>query len=512
MKNEISPQGTHKEQWQLDDVIVAASSPPGRSARAVIRVSGIGALKILSKIERLSAVRDRGIFSTRLFFTFGELPALVVAMPGPNSYTGEDSFELLVPGNQDLVEMIVTAIELVDKRVRRAGPGEYSLRAFLSGRLTLEQVEGVAATISARTDAELRAAEYLRKGTLGQIATRVLEALADMLALVEAGIDFTDQEDVVAISPDILCAGLSAALKEIDNILNHSVPMEQLEAAPWVVLAGNPNAGKSALMNALLKQDRAVVTNQAGTTRDALVEPWIVPVAGGNLEVLLVDSPGVETTSEMNDTVSPPPEELRGAKFGVDEISLLQQLGQEARLKAIKHATLILHCHAADAGLPPTVAANEILVLTKCDLFKPGQAGGKEILLDKSVGLNTATHSNSMNFSGGVHTVCTSAQNKVGLDELAHAVGAALTTIGISRAGEGVALAQRHRALLAACENDVKQALSAAVCDIGRRHISTPELVASAMHSAIENLGGIAGRMTPDDILGRIFSRFCVGK
>ena len=152
-------------------------------------------------------------------------------------------------------------------------------------------------------------------------------------------------------------------------------------------------AGKSALMNALLKQDRAVVTNQAGTTRDALVEPWIVPVAGGNLEVLLVDSPGVETTSELNDTVSPPPEELRGARFGVDEISLLQQLGQEARIKAINHATLILHCHATDAGLPPTVAANEILVLTKCDLFKPRQTGGKEILLDKSVGLNTATHS-----------------------------------------------------------------------------------------------------------------------
>ena len=512
MKNEISPQGTHTEQWQLDDVIVAASSPPGRSTRAVIRVSGIGALKILSKIERLLTVRDRGIFTTRLFFTFGELPAFVVVMPGPNSYTGEDSFELLVPGNQDLVEMIMAAIELVDKRVRRAGPGEYSLRAFLSGRLTLEQVEGVAATISARTDAELRAAEYLRKGTLGQIATRMLEALVDMLALVEAGIDFTDQEDVVAISPDILCAGLSAALKEIDSILNHSVPMEQLEAAPWVVLAGNPNAGKSALMNALLKQDRAVVTNQAGTTRDALVEPWIVPVAGGNLEVLLVDSPGAETNSEINDKASPPSEELRGARFGVDEISLLQQLGQEARLKAIKHATLILHCHAADAGLPPTAAANEILVLTKWDLFMPDQTGGKEILLDKSVGLNTATQSNTMNSTGGVHTVYTSAKNKVGLDELAHAVGAALTTIGISKAGEGVALALRHRALLAACENDVRQALSAAVCDSGRRHLSTPELVASAMHSAVENLGGIAGRMTPDDILGRIFSRFCVGK
>jgi len=472
MKNTTTSAGNQNEQWQLNDVIVAVSTPIGRSTRAVIRVSGIGALDILSKIERGQQARGRGIFCTTLFLTFGELPALVIVMPGPNSYTGEDSFELLVPGNPHLVEMIVTDIARANKNVRRAGPGEYSLRAFLSGKLTLEQVEGVAATISARTDAELRAAEQLRKGTLGNIAARLLEALADMLALVEAGIDFTDQEDVVAISPAVLCAGLRAALQQLNDILNSNIAMEQLEAAPWVVLVGNTNAGKSALMNALLQQERAVVTNQAGTTRDALVEPWTIDVAGGHAEVLLVDSPGF-----MGDVAH--------------ELVLLDQLGQEARLKAVQHATLILRCHAADTGEAPVAAANEIIVVTKCDLL--GATG------ERQMNINT-------------NMVHTSAKNKIGLKELAQAVSAALSTSGISNTGEGMALAQRHRALLAASVIDIQQALAAAVADEARRHLSTPELVASAMHSALENLGGIAGRMTPDDILGRIFSRFCVGK
>ncbi|MSR33477.1 MAG: hypothetical protein EXS12_01520 [Phycisphaerales bacterium] len=504
MKNKTTPTGNQNDQWQLNDVIVAVSSPVGQSTRAVIRVSGNGALEILRKTERVSAIHRRGIFFTTLFFAFGELPALVIVMPGPNSYTGEDSFELLVPGNPHLVQMIVSEIVRANNNVRRAGPGEYSLRAFLSGKLTLEQVEGVAATISARTDAELRAAEQLRKGTLGHIAARLLEALADMLALVEAGIDFTDQEDVVAISPAVLCAGLRAALHEMRNILNASIPMEHLECAPWVVLTGNTNAGKSALMNALLQQDRAVVTNQAGTTRDALVEPWVVPVAGGNLEVLLVDSPGF-----IGDFTS--------------ELLLLDQLGQEARAKAIEHATLIVRCHAVGAPVVvkeggatvtagETAAANEIIVVTKCDLLDAAQVPSEPSVLDHFYDSAGARRSGATHMNHAAGVIYTSAKNKIGLKEFAHAVGAALSGSGISNTGQGMALAQRHRALLAACVIDLQQALAAAVADESCRHLRTPELVASAMHSALENLGGIAGRMTPDDILGRIFSRFCVGK
>ncbi len=517
MTNQISPQGADKQQWQLHDVIVAVSSPPGKSSRAVIRISGAGALEILRATERAAATRGRGIYSTRLFFTFGELPALAIVMPGPNSYTGEDSFELLLPGNPHLLEMVVSEFAGANKNIRRAGPGEYSLRAFLSARLTLDQVEGVAATISARTDAELRAAEYLRRGTLGHIASRLLEALADMLALVEAGIDFTDQEDVVAISPGVLCVGLRAALREIENIVNASIPMERLEAAPWVVLAGNPNTGKSALMNALLQQDRAVVANLAGTTRDALVEPWIVPVAGGTMEVLLVDSPGAECAIEMNNQIVERGPMDDGAQHGVDQISLLQQLGQEARLRAIEHATLVLRCQQVDSCDTSHLAENEILVLTKCDqdndIFlaphsTPNIAAENKIVTN--VPTNLADKSGVTNLIQ--FAVRTSAKNKTGLQELAHAVGTALSNSGISNTGEGMALAQRHRAHLSACMVDIQQALAAAATDELKRHLSTPELVASAMHSAVENLGAIAGRMTADDILGRIFSRFCVGK
>ena len=181
-------------------------------------------------------------------------------------------------------------------------------------------------------------------------------------------------------------------------------------------------------------------------------------------------------------------------------------------MKAVQHATLILRCHAADAGEAPVAAANEIIVVTKCDLLgaelKRGQHNVSNNRHDP-VAARTGGESHLNNAANVVHT---SAKNKIGLKELAHAVSAALSSSGISNTGEGMALAQRHRALLAASVIDIQQALAAAAVDETRRHLSTPELVASAMHSALENLGGIAGRMTPDDILGRIFSRFCVGK
>jgi len=283
---------------EITDVILAVASPPGHSPRGIIRVSGDDTFTLLQPHLTL---RDgapfslsRGIFRARLSLNDRTIPVLALIFPGRNSYTGQDSLELQLPGNPVLLHRIIDAIiESAAARnlsARRAGPGEFTARAFFNDRLTLTQAEGVAATIAARSDAELRAASTLRDGALGDFAATLADDLAAALALVEAGIDFTDQEDVVAITPADLHDRLTDLARNITNHLDRSVGIEQLQAIPWVVLTGEPNAGKSTLFNALLGRSRAVVAAQPGVTRDVLAEPLTITTGHGPAEVMLVDA------------------------------------------------------------------------------------------------------------------------------------------------------------------------------------------------------------------------------
>ena len=442
------------------EVIVALATAPGRSPSAVVRASGDDAAEVLRSLDaRMPAGRmRRGVRGALLRLPVGPLPCLAITMPAPGSYTGEDSFELVLPGHPALCERLIDALCAARAGVRLAKPGEFTLRAFASGRLTLEQAEGVAATIAARTDAELRAAAALRSGALGRSAGRECEAIADLLALVEAGIDFTDQEDVVAIGPDALRQGLEGVRASLQSILDGSVPMERLESAPWVVLCGPPNAGKSALFNALLGRERAVVADIAGTTRDALIEPWTLPSRDGSIEVLLVDAPG-----------------------GVHGATGLDALGQRMRLEALRRACVRIEC-SREGQATIVDDATVILVHTQRDRDRaPVQPGW----------------------------IATSAVTGEGLDSLRARVAQVVSGLVTMVSAEGMALGERHRGLL----RDAILHLGAALDAVGHgRALAHPELVAAAMHGALESLGGIAGRLAPDDILGRIFGRFCVGK
>lgn len=443
------------------DVIVALATAPGDGPMAVVRASGDGAAEALRHMDARmpEGPMRRCVRSAELRLSAGSLPCLVACMPGPHSYTGEDSFELFVPGHAEVVRLVLQA-SMQSPGVREAGPGEFTLRAFEQGRLTLEQAEGVAATIAARTDAEVQAAAMLRSGTVGTRVHQVSETVADLLALVEAGIDFTDQEDVVAIGRAELCAGIEASLASLRQMIDGSVPLERLAATPWVLLAGAPNAGKSALFNALLGRRRAVVAAVAGTTRDVLVEPWRVPATTGTLEVLLVDAPG-----EMRDA------------HGLDA------LGQHMRDQAMQRATITITCDADGRFGEAIDPSPRIRVRTKCDGSEAAAPG----------------------------TIATSAMRGTGLDALAATVGRMAEGLGATTAAAGAVLAERHRTLIGEAIDHLQAALGAAQAGKGRV-MEHPELVSAALHGAIESLGGIAGRLAPDDILGRIFSRFCVGK
>ena len=244
--------------------------------------------------ERIPS-RANTVLATRLRLTDAlACPCLLIRYDGPRSYTGEDAAEIVVPGNPVLLERIAARL-VAEPGLREAQPGEFSARAYLNGKMTLAQAEGVAALIAAGTDEQLGAAAELMTGRTGERYRAWADEAANLLALVEAGIDFTDQEDVVPIAPARLAARLDALSAAIRADLGAAAGSERLTDVPRVVLVGPPNAGKSTLFNALLGRARAMVSPVAGTTRDAIVEDLDLSreVACGPL-VSLIDLAGLD--------------------------------------------------------------------------------------------------------------------------------------------------------------------------------------------------------------------------
>ena len=308
---------------QSVDTIVAVSSPPGRSPRGLIRFSGQDTRRIIAGLIDGSAVDllPRRLITVHL--NDPDLPALLTLFEAPHSYTGQDAAELQVPGNAALLERLLH--RAVDAGARLAEPGEFTFRAYLAGKLDLTEAEGVAATITATSDGQLKAAQHLRNGELGGFAGELVDALGTRLALVEAGIDFTDQEDVVPIGPGDLDQQLADLEARLADLLANSRSWGEVEALPWVVLMGAPSAGKSTLFNALLGRERAVIDPLPGTTRDVLCEPMTITSNDGTQrEFMLVDIAGMDPTTLTGD-------------------SPIDRQARDAAQSAIDRADLILH-------------------------------------------------------------------------------------------------------------------------------------------------------------------------
>lgn len=496
-----------------------------------------------ARTNEASANEANKLEKSKLEKSVAALACLLVLWREPRSYTGEDSAELLVPGNPLLIRRVLDAL-LVDEdglRVRLAGPGEFSTRAFAAGKLTLEQAEGVAATIAARNQDELDAARELISGRTSERYHELAESIATLAALVEAGIDFTDQEDVVPIAPGELARLLDEATAELARELGSLAGREARTLRPLAVLVGVPNAGKSTLMNALLGRRRSVVSDLAGTTRDAVIEPLeVVSDSGGRITIDLADVAGIEGLHGSPDSSHGMNGGASGCTFGEERNSAIQQtidldtyidldldldididIDEQSRARAIetaRRADILIWCDPTGrfeaAWLEPVLKAADnvnarngglpvvVRVRTRADQWiqeagarvDSGDVGDDVLAVCAIDGWNVRALAQKL---AGVLT--RDSREKVEVGEYAR-----------SRPLPVALVSHRHAEALTRVHAALARARQAT--DAHKRSLATPEVVASHLRDALNAMGELTGRIDPDDVIGRVFSRFCVGK
>ena len=447
------------------DTIAALSTAAAPAARIILRLAGPEAHTIATAL-RGSDPPAGSAAQQSLTFDNLTVPAWIYAFRAPRSYTGDDLIEFHIPGSPFIARLLLD--ELFKRGARPAEPGEFTARAYFNGKLDLTEAEGVAATIAAGNESELRAARQLLAGELARRLNPIMDGLAQTLALIEVGIDFSEEE-VTFLAADEVRLRIELADDELDVLVEQSNRFESLTHEPRLVLAGRPNAGKSSLINALTGRERAVISDVAGTTRDVLT-------AFLNLErgaVVLMDVAGIETDAPAG------PGSSEYVRTGVvDPQNLVEQQMQSRAHSAIQSADhLILLQDCMDSRPPPSLPrAADLVVFTKSDL--PDEAA-------QALPLHVSSHTGQ-----GL------AELRGALDRLVFGSVTGIATLALNR---------RHLASIAEARAALQRAAE-------RVHDDAAELVAAELREALDHLGSILGSVTPDDVLGRVFSAFCIGK
>jgi tRNA modification GTPase len=472
----------------LEDTIVAVSSPAGAGERAILRLSGPRAMAIAEQVFVASPAYRRGLVGKLTHTALAgrleppgsglSVPALVYLMRAPRSYTRQDVVEFHV-GAWPAIEGDLVA-GLVAAGARPAEPGEFTFRALMSGRLDLAQAEAVMAVVMASSAAALRAAGDLLGGHLSREIAGLADQVRQVLALVEVGLDFSDQ-DIEIISHDELASRLSSVRAALADLGRRSRGLETFSGRVRLVLAGRPGAGKSSLFNRLLAADpcytgpvqgRAIVSPEAGTTRDEVRAALHV----GGLVFDLSDIAGLDGGAAS------------------DELSTK---AQAKALEALGRADLVVLVLEATAPsyegtdeLLALVAAPLVVAVTKCDLAPPDRA----MAYLEARGLRA-------------DAVATSAVTSQGIEALRAALVRTVEGGAVDRQAAGPVVTARHRVAM----EQAAGALARASRRGGRRS-EAGELVAVELHEALDALGAILGRRVDGDVLAEIFSQFCIGK
>lgn len=472
----------------LDDTICAIATPPGEGGIGVVRISGLQACDVASQVVRLRSGKSLHDLRTHVMAladvgspgALQTVPrgtesrphavldeALVVVMKGPHSYTGEDVVEVQCHGGPVVLDQL--CLGLISAGARLAEPGEFTKRAFLNGRLDLAQAEAVLDTIRAKTARSLAIAQSQRRGELSREVEETRSALVVALAHIEAALDFAE-EDIAFVRQDELLRLLDETLSKLRGLVQSGQEGRIWREGAAVAILGRPNVGKSSLMNALLRSDRAIVTPIPGTTRDMLEE--VVSIHG--IPVRLFDTAGIRATDDPVEA-----EGIRRSHLAWEDADLALILLDGSQPLLESDRLLLRRQEAAQA----------LLVVNKCDL--PSRISKEDLIRVCPV-------------NAGVLDI--SAKMQIGLDGLRDAISSRLMPRGLE-SREGVLVTNlRHAAAFERALQGVEQARQSVEAGMAG------ELVAMDLRIAADALGEITGAITTDEILERIFAEFCIGK
>jgi tRNA modification GTPase len=443
--------------FSTSDTIVAIATPSGRGGLGVVRISGPDAARIACALVG----RDKPLKARHATFArfSGSDQVVVTSFPAPRSYTGEDVVEVSAHGSPVVLSAILR--RAMDAGARLAEPGEFTLRAFLNGKLDLIQAEAVADLIDAVTPLQARAAFDQLEGTLTAAIGAIEKELFDVVARLEASLDFPD-EGYHFVAPQEARESLARVMAGIDSLLAQAERGRLIREGAQVAIVGAPNVGKSSLFNALLNANRAIVTAVPGTTRDLLTERADI----GGLSLALVDTAGVRETADI-----------------------VEQEGVSRAHAALSVADLILVVldrsrplsHDDRALLEETAAQPRVIVVNKCDL----PAAWTGLTPDPFVAISVLTGA--------------------GLDDVIAAIARVLSAEESTRDRPAVTNL-RHAMLLQRARAALLQATDALEGSISE------EFPLLDLQEAGHALQEITGRRTTDDLLQHIFKNFCIGK
>lgn len=459
----------------LSDTICAIATPAGEGGIGIVRISGPDAEKIANVIFKHRKKSSSPFESHRLYFGTIFNPsdnthlddALMTIMRKPKSFTGEDVVEFHCHGGQLVLQRVLEAV--LRQGARLAEPGEFTKRTFLNGKMDLAQAEAVIDLIRAKTDLSLSIARLQLEGILSKKVNHIKEAVVELLIPIEAGLDFPDEEGVSVLSDSEIKKQLEQTSGEIKRLLSTYEEGKVLKEGVSCIIIGRPNVGKSSLLNLLLKEERAIVTPIPGTTRDVIEE--VVNIKG--IPLKLMDTAGLRETEDEVESI--------GIRFTMKRLEASEMVLFVADMSEGKFEE--------DSAILEKITDKKIIVV-----------GNK---MDKTS--EKAKKSFHKAFREMTKVEISALLDK-GIEELRQTIyneaigrkAGEFTGVVISNARHKISLEQASTAIVKA-EETLSNKLSR-------------EFIAVELKEAVERLGEITGAVTTEDILDRIFSRFCIGK